>query len=86
MTQPITWKEFREDACLEASRILERVVDESELITPSQATAYLESTGAYTMPGLMACDYVVRDDCVLCCLSWDEYCGGWIGWIVDVAQ
>lgn len=83
--KPITWREFREDACLEAALILERTVDESELISPAQAASYLESTGNYTMPGLMACDYAVRDDNLLCCLSWDEGCGSWIGWLVDVA-
>lgn len=84
MTQPITWKEFRQDACLEASLLLERTVDESELITPAQAVAYLESTNTYLQPGVMTCDYMVRDDNVMCCLSWDEYCGGWVGWLADI--
>lgn len=83
---PITWKEFREYAAYEASLLLGRDVDDTELLLPEQAAAYLECTKAYTMPGLMACDYVVKDVDKICCLAWDEYIGSWVGWLADIGE
>lgn len=81
---PITWKEFRECAAYEASQLLDREVDDTELLLPEQAAAYLESAKVYTMPGLMTCDYIVKDSDKICCLSWDEYIGSWVGWLADI--
>ena len=81
--EPITSMEFRERACVEAGYILERTVDDSELLSPAQAAAYLEAKGTVIAEDFVRCDYVVLDTDKMVCVSWDDYIDTFIGWLVD---